>query len=159
MAKRSKSIEHYVHRHLVFGWWCLCGFIVLGLILDYFHAFKVGWYLDVGNESRRLMGTLAHAHGTLLGGLNVAFALTIERRQERALPFCRFASPCLMSATLMIPAGFLLGGVFTLSGEPGVAVFMVPVGALLLLSAVVLTAWGIRKPSAEVTRESGKKAK
>ena len=138
------QLESVADRHLKFGWWCLFGFIVLGLILDYFHAFKVPWYLNVGNETRRLMGTLAHAHGTLLGGLNVAFALTILKKRETMLGTCRVASPCLLSASLLMPLGFLLAGLFTVKGEPGFGIFLVPVGGLLLLAGVGTTALGLK---------------
>ena len=53
-------------RHLRFGWRSLFVFLVLGVVLETLHGFKLGWYLDVGAEMRRLMFTLAHAHGTLL---------------------------------------------------------------------------------------------
>jgi len=53
-------------RHLLWGWWGLLVFLSLGIILEALHGFKVGAYLDVGNETRRLMWTLAHAHGTML---------------------------------------------------------------------------------------------
>ena len=42
-------------------------FGALGLLLESLHGFKVRAYLDVTNETRRLMWTLAHAHGTVLG--------------------------------------------------------------------------------------------
>ncbi|HEY8174006.1 MAG TPA: hypothetical protein VIH21_13040, partial [Dehalococcoidia bacterium] len=57
----------YARRHLRFGWWSLFVFATLGLTLEALHGFKVRAYLDVSNDTRRLMWTLAHAHGTLLG--------------------------------------------------------------------------------------------
>ena len=55
-------------RHLRFGWASLFVFATLGVGLELLHGFKVGLYLDVGNETRRLLWTLAHAHGVLLPG-------------------------------------------------------------------------------------------
>lgn len=147
----------YVIRHLKFGWCCILGFVVLGLVLDYFHAFKVGWYLNVGNETRRLMGTLAHAHGTLLGGLNIAYAATLYVVGDRLLGKAKFTSACLMSATLLMPLGFLLAGLFTLKDEPGFAVFLVPIGGLLLLISLGLTVSSLLGLSAR--REPEKVAK
>ncbi len=141
------SLEKLWNRHLRFGWWCLFCYILLGLVLDAFHAFKVPWYLNVGNETRRLMGTLAHTHGTLLGGLNVAFAYTLRQRKDAMLGIGKIASPCLMSAAMLMPAGFLLAGLFTVQGEPGFGIFLVPVGGLLLVTAVGLTATAIMKDS------------
>ena len=71
----------YVRRHLRFGWWALFVFLLLGATLETLHGFKAGFYLDVSNETRRLMWTLAHAHGALLGIVNVAAGLSL-----RALP-------------------------------------------------------------------------
>ena len=59
-------------RNLRFGWWALLFFLSLGAVLETLQGFKIGWYLDVGNETRRLMFTLAHAHGTLLALVNIA---------------------------------------------------------------------------------------
>ena len=57
----------YPRRHLRVGWWSLLLFATLGLVLESLQGFKVRAYLDVSNETRRLMWTLAHAHGTLVG--------------------------------------------------------------------------------------------
>jgi len=86
LAETAKGAEvrdgaFYVSRHLRFGWWSLLVFLTLGIALDAMHGFKLGWYLDTVNETRRLMFTLAHAHGTLLGLIHLGFAATL-----RALP-------------------------------------------------------------------------
>ncbi|PYL06334.1 MAG: hypothetical protein DME34_09145, partial [Verrucomicrobia bacterium] len=57
-------------RNLRFGWWSLLVFLMIGAGLETLHGFKIGWYVDVGNETRRLMFTLAHAHGTALALVN-----------------------------------------------------------------------------------------
>ena len=46
-------------------------FGTLGLVLETLHGFKIGAYLDVSNETRRLMWRLAHVHGLkrLVAGL------------------------------------------------------------------------------------------
>ena len=61
----------YARRHVRFGWWTLLVYAALGLALEALHGFKVAAYLDVDNDTRRLMWRLAHTHGTLLGALNV----------------------------------------------------------------------------------------
>ena len=68
---------NFTRRHLRFGWWSLLGFLILGLALELLRGFKVGLYLDVPNETRRLMWTLAHAHGALLGLVHIAFAVSL----------------------------------------------------------------------------------
>lgn len=126
--------------HMRFGWWSLLGFMVLGTVLEAMHGFKVGWYLDVGNETRRLMWTLAHAHGVLLSLVHIAFAAAVTVAPTWSGGAPRLASSALMTASLLMPLGFLLGGVFIYGGDPGLGVFLVPVGALALFLAVFLTA-------------------
>ena len=69
-----------------FGWWSLLLFLTLGIVLEAMHGFKVGWHLDVGNEARRLLWTLAHAHGTLLALIHIGFALTVRALSDHCCP-------------------------------------------------------------------------
>ena len=78
--------QRLVRRHLRFGWWSLATFGLLGLVLETLHGFKVGAYLDVSNETRRLMWTLAHAHGTLLGLVHLGFASRFGTSMSKAVP-------------------------------------------------------------------------
>jgi hypothetical protein len=150
MSSSPLSLEASALRrkHVLFGWWCLAVFLAMGLVLDALHAFKVGGYLDVGNETRRLMWTLAHAHGTLLGLVHLAFACTAF---DGAVPdlevetWQRRASMLLVVGTVLLPLGFVLGGLWFYGGDPGLGAFLVPVGALALLAAVTLTAIGLHR--------------
>ncbi|HEU4420392.1 MAG TPA: hypothetical protein VFT55_15760, partial [Planctomycetota bacterium] len=117
-----------------FGWWSLLVWLSLGLVLETLHGFKVGWYLDVVNDARRLMLTLAHAHGTLIALVNLGFAATI-RAEEASLGLARGAA-CLRWAGVVMPLGFLGGGIQTLGADPGFAIVLVPVGAVLLFFGV-----------------------
>jgi hypothetical protein len=130
----------YAMRHLRFGWWSLLVFATLGLMLESLHGFKVRAYLDVSNETRRLMWTLAHAHGTLLAVVHIVFGLTIRAVPERNAVHQRLISLSLIGASVLLPGGFFLGGVAFYSGDPGLGVLLVPVGAVLLLAAVFLVA-------------------
>ena len=126
-----------IARHLRFGWCAILVSVLLGAGLETLHGFKVAWYLGVASESRRLMWTLAHAHGTLLGLVNVAFAATLALRPP-PVRRQRMASSCLIAATVLIPAGFFLGGCFIYAGDPGLPVLLVPPGAALLVWGLVL---------------------
>ena len=139
----------YLRRHLRFGWWSLLCFLTLGIVLESLHGFKVGWYLDVANETRRFMWTLAHAHGVLLSLVNLAFAVSLPHLAADTVRLARLASPCLMGATFCLPGGFLLGGVVIHGGDPGLGILLVPLGAIFLFIAVLLTARraaALRKP-------------
>jgi hypothetical protein len=128
------TVTNYSDRHLRFGWWSLFAFLTLGVLLETLHGFKIGWYLNVNQEMRRLMFTLAHAHGTLLGLVNIAAGLTL--RSVNGLALTPPASLALIWGALLLPVGFLLGGIVLHDGDPGVGVFLVPIGALFLLYGV-----------------------
>jgi hypothetical protein len=121
-------------RQLRFGWRALLAYLLLGIVLETLHGFKVAWYLDVGHEMRRLMFTLAHAHGTLFALINIAAGLTA--RSVKGFELAAPASWALLWAALLLPAGFFLGGVVIHEGDPGLGILLVPVGALLLLYGV-----------------------
>ena len=63
-----------VRAHLRWGWWSLLVFLTLGAFLETLHGFKAGFYLDASSETRRLLWTLAHAHGALLSLVHLALA-------------------------------------------------------------------------------------
>lgn len=131
-----------VRQHLRFGWWSLLVYLTFGIVLESLHGFKLGWYLDVGQEVRRQMWTLAHAHGTLTALIQIGFAFTVSRNPNWISGSKTIASRCLMGAGILLPAGFFLGGLIFPegSGDPGIGILLVPVGAVLLFVAVLLTA-------------------
>ena len=133
-------------RHLRFGWWSLLCFLSLGAVLEALHGFKVGWYMDVANEARRHLWTLAHAHGTLLSLVHVAFGLTVPLTPAWKPGSKRVASRCLVGASILLPGGFLLGGLVVHGGDPSLGILLLPVGAVLLFAAVLLTARAQRAP-------------
>jgi hypothetical protein len=133
----------FARRHLSFGWWSLLVFLSLGIALEALHGFKVGFYMDLANATRRHVWTLAHAHGTLLSLVNLAFAATLRIFCDGREGWIGLASACLVGATLLLPGGFFLGGVVIYAGDPGLGVLLVPVGGLLLLVAVWQTARGL----------------
>ena len=59
----------------------------------------------------------------------------------------RLSSRCLIAATLLVPGGFILGGVVTHGSEPGLGIVLLPIGALFLLYALFLLAKGIKSKS------------
>jgi hypothetical protein len=120
--------------HARFGWVALAVFLSLGLVLEALHGFKVAWYLDVGAENRRLLLTLGHAHGTLLGLVNLALAATSGHLSSGSP--ARVASWGIRAATVLLPAGFLLGGLWLHGTDPGLGILLVPVGGLALLVGV-----------------------
>jgi hypothetical protein len=130
-------------RNLRFGWWSLLIFLSLGGGLEAFHGFKAGYYVDVGNDMRRLMFTLAHAHGTALALVNIAAGLTA--RHFKDFDFRGGVSVSLIWAGILFPVGFFLGGVVTYGGDPGLGIWLVPIAALLLFYSVLRIAITVTK--------------
>ena len=131
------SATDLAQRHRVFGWWSLLVFATLGLALETLHGLKLGFYLDVQNETRRLLWTLAHAHGVLLSLLHLFYASTLRAGQGAAGMPGRLTSRLLVAATLLLPAGFFLGGILVYGGDPNSTVLLSPLGAVLLLWALL----------------------
>ncbi len=142
-SKQAPPVAELADRNLRFGWWSLLVFLSLGGVLETLHGFKIGWYVDVGNETRRLMFTLAHAHGTLLALVNIVAGLSgriVERFTLRSS-----VSFALIWAAILLPAGFFLGGIVTYDGDPGLGVWLVPVGAALLFYSIARIALDLSK--------------
>lgn len=140
METESRMIQ----RHLAFGWTMVASFIALGLALELLHGFKLQWYLAVANETRRLLWTLAHAHGVLLGLLNVVYALSLRsfgaRGGRQAL-----TSGLLVAGSLCLPIGFLLGGIVVHGGDPNLFILLSPLGGVLLMIALPMIAYGFTR--------------
>ena len=130
-------------RNLRFGWWALLIFLSLGGGLETLHGFKIGYYVDVGNDMRRLMFTLAHAHGTALGLVNIVAGLTA--RHFKNFDLRPSVSMSLIWAGILFPVGFFLGGVITYGGDPGLGIWLVPIAAVLLFYAVLRIAVDVTK--------------
>jgi hypothetical protein len=129
------ELERYRRRHLRVGWAALLVFAVMGAALEALHAFKLPWYLGVAGESRRLLFTLAHAHGIGLGLVNLLLAATCDKLPH--LPHAA-ASPSLIAGTLLVPGGFFAGGLFIHGGDPGLGAILIPPGALLVIVSLAL---------------------
>jgi hypothetical protein len=144
---RPAQVEACVHRHLQLGWWGLLIFLTLGVVLETLHGLKVGFYLDPASETQRLLWTLAHAHGALLSLISIAFAATCRLAPRLSGRARDWASRCLFAACLLVPLGFFFGGlwIYPETGDPGRWILLTPVGALLLFTAVLLTALGSRR--------------
>jgi hypothetical protein len=145
-----------VRRHLAIGWLGLAVFLTLGIALEVFHGLKLDFYLDLRNGPRRMLWTLAHTHGTLFSLMSLAFAWTTS--QVRWSVWLSRASYPLNLALLLMPSGFFLGGTWLHGGDPNLAILLVPVGAALLLLAVLFIILALRASSRLVTAEAPAKS-
>ncbi len=139
-ANGEATLQSNAHLHLCFGWWQLFVFLSLGIGLEVMHGFKIGWYLNADNETRRLMLTLAHTHGTLLGIINIVFSWTLIRTPHWTASKRYAASRCLLGASVLMPLGYFAGGLFPYPGDPSLAILLLPAGAFPRLVSALLTA-------------------
>lgn len=114
------------------GWISLALWIAFGILIEGFSAFRSPAYLD--EAVRREMFRLAHAHGTLLNLVLLGAAICARLNMIR---LGRLTSLGLRAAVVLLPAGFLFGGLWHFKDEPGLAILLVPVGAVLLLATAV----------------------
>ena len=133
-----------IFRHLRFGWAMIATFILLGLALETLHGFKIQWYLAMANETRRLLWTLAHAHGVLLGLLNIAYALCLRNFPVRGNRL-EIVSGLMIAGSIGLPSGFLLGGIVVHGGDPNAFIVLAPIGGLLLAVGVPLAAYNFMR--------------
>jgi hypothetical protein len=117
-------------------------FVLLGVLLEAFHAFKWMGYLHVQNETRRMLLRLAHAHGTVLSLMQLGFALA-----GKAYPvLLESVRPgAMLLAQVLIPLGFLLGAIGAVDGDPGPWIAFLPAGALALLVGLGSSVWVLRR--------------
>jgi len=124
------SEERLARRHRRFGWTALFAWMCGGLVLELFHGFKLGDYLL--DPVRRELWTLAHFHGALLSVVNLVYVRWAEAPGTSAVARGR-ASWALIAGSVLMPVGFLLGGLQHYEGDPGFGIFLAPLGALALL--------------------------
>lgn len=117
-----------------YGWTWLVIFVAGGLLLEALHGIKAPWYLE--QHLRRELWVLAHAHGALLALLNLVFATAGVPHYTDARK-CALAGWSLRCGSLLVPAGFFLGGIGNSETDPSLFILATPVGALLVLHALV----------------------
>ena len=139
---RSTARDPGTRHAAVCGWFLLAVSLPLGLTLEALHGLKVPVYL--GSELRRELWTLAHAHGNLLGILCLVYAALAEHWIDDAAAR-RSIARWLVAGAVLMPLGFLLGGVLRSEGDPAFAILLVPVGGVALLVALLRAGARARK--------------
>jgi hypothetical protein len=118
------------------GWTSLFAWACIGLALEGAHGLKLSDYLD--DALTRELCTLAHAHGVGLAIVALVVAeLGLPRLAESRRPF---VARSVALAAITIPLAFLLSTIDHGEADPGIAIWLVPVGALALLAALATLA-------------------
>jgi len=124
-----QSLPHQTAALMRQGWISLATWIVFGLLIEGLIGFRSPVLLD--DSVRREMFRLAHAHGTLLNLVLIAAAICARLDLIR---LARVTAMGLRLAVVLLPIGFLLAGIWHFKDDPGVGIFLVPLGAVLLIT-------------------------
>ena len=129
----TEAQDTSTRRTVVAGFLLLAVFVPVGLTLEALHAWKVQVYF--GSGLRRELWTLAHAHGGVLGLLCLVYGSVAERWLDAARR--ESIATTLRWGAVLMPVGFFAGGVLNSEGDPSLGILLVPVGAVLLLIALL----------------------
>jgi hypothetical protein len=103
-----------------------------GLLLEGLIGYKTPAYLH--DSVRRELLRLAHAHGTLLSLLLLGLALVSDRFELKP---ANIVTMVLRAGVILMPVGFLLGGLWHYESDPGVGIWLVPFAAVMVVFGVV----------------------
>ena len=121
------------------AWFGLAFWMAFGLLVEGLIGFRSPAYLQ--DPVRREVFRLAHAHGTLLSILLLVANLYIRKG---------LAGPPSLGVLLLrigviaMPVGFLLGGIWHYESDPGIEIFLAPIGGILVVFGVVALALSSR---------------
>ena len=124
-------------RHLRSSLACVAVFLAMGLWLEAMMGLRMQGWMD--DTVRREFLRLGHAHGALLGLLNVGLAWAMSRLRTPEVWASKARLAALVGA-VAVGLGFVGGGLWHGPTDPGPIVLVVPVGAMLLLTATVAVA-------------------
>jgi hypothetical protein len=144
-ANSTASRDRWFARMMLQGWISIALWMSFGLLLEGLLGYKIPAYM--GDPDRRELFRLAHTHGTLLGLILIAAALSSQRSRVEPARATRIA---LRVGSILMPLGFLIAGVDHPEGDPGLAIWLVPPSALLVIFGAVSLAVALaNRPASE----------
>ncbi len=124
-------------RHLRASLALVALFLASGLWLEAMLGLRAEGWID--DPLRREFLRLGHAHGGLLGLVNLGLAWALERLATPA-SWASKIRVAAWSGALLVGLGFMLGGLLHGPSDPGLPILVVPAGAMLLLASLVAAA-------------------
>jgi hypothetical protein len=122
------------------AWFSLAFWMSFGLLLEGLIGYRIPDYLS--DPQRRELLRLAHAHGGVLSLVLLASALGIG--YGRTQP-ARMTVLALRIGVVVMPLAFLAAGIWHYANDPGLAIWLVPPAALLVIFGILGLALGTRK--------------
>ncbi len=114
------------------AWFSIALWMSFGFLLESLIGYRVPAYLR--DELRREIFRLAHTHGALLNLVLLGAALCIDRELVRP---SKMGLLSLRLGAVVMPVGFLLGGIWHTEGEPGIGIWLAPLGGVLVILGAV----------------------
>lgn len=124
-------------RHLRLATALVGVFLAAGIWLEAMIGLRAAGWVD--DDVRRQFLRLGHAHGALLGVLNIALAVVMERIGTPE-GWARWIRRAALVGAALVGLGFFVGGLWHGRADPGPAVLVVPAGAMMLLASCVAVA-------------------
>ena len=118
------------------GWFGLAVFMAFGLLIEGLIGYRSPAYLN--DPMLRELFRLAHFHGTALSLLLVVADLYLLSR-DIAIP--RPAKLSLRIGAVIMPLGFLFGGIATTETDPHFSIILSPIGGVMLIFGVIAIAF------------------
>lgn len=124
-------------RHLRWSLALTAVFLALGIWLEAMIGLRLGGWVD--DPLRREFLRLGHAHGGLLGLVNVGVHWGLHALATPAA-WAGAIRRATWAGALLVGVGFVAGGLLHGPTDPGPPILVVPAGALLLLAGLVAAA-------------------
>jgi hypothetical protein len=124
-------------RHVRLSLGCIAVFLAMGLWLEAMMGLRTQGWMD--DTLRRELLRLGHAHGGLLGLVNIALAWAMGRLQTPD-GWARKVRVAALLGAVLVGLGFIGGGLWHGPTDPGPIVLVVPAGAMLVLTSTVAVA-------------------
>jgi hypothetical protein len=122
------------------GWLGVAVWLGFGLLLESLTAYRIPSYLN--DPLRQELFRLAYVHGMLLNIILLTAAICANRGLTLISKTARWS---LGTGSVLLPLGFLLGGIWHFEGEAGLGIWLVPLGGLLSIFGVLNLAFAALK--------------
>lgn len=121
------------------GFITLACWMTFGLFLEGLLGYKIPAYLN--DNIRRELFRLAHTHGALLSIVLIVITICLKLDLFESKNYSQFS---LRIGTILMPSGFLLGGIWHYESDPGIAIWLVPIGGIMVIFGIVSSFFSIK---------------
>jgi len=136
----ENSVQNNYTNLLHQGFITLAFWMTFGLLLEGLLGYKIPAYLN--DNLRRELFRLAHTHGALL---SLVLIVTVICAKAEFIKPNTYAQNALRVGSVIMPLGFLLGGIWHFESDPGYLILLAPLGGVLMIFGVISCALSVKK--------------